>query len=687
MNYTRKTSTDHGDKTLASPWLVNMLITGVALIVITILSYGFYTGDRMNRMYAPLVDAAMEIKQGATIAHLLFEEIMSGDGHGDIQMVWKYQDQAEWYAQAMIAGGENSEGIFLPLHDAEMRRKIKEVQEKLKKLRVITQKMLEMKSRSGAGSDIDQRHDAVFWSFLKDADEVETKLQQVMVKDLSSFRYIQGLLAVLVILLFFSISIVFHRFERGRMNAFRSIREVKKNLEIEICERKLVEEALTKSETRYRGIFEESPISLWEEDFSAVKIYIDQLHASGVSDFRSYFERHPETVTTCIQLVKIIDINRETLNIFQADNKELLLENLDMIFGKKYHEAFKKELIYLAEGRYKFELQTFNKTLKGNELQIMLGLTVVAGYEDTWSKVLVSLFDVTKRMETEAELAKYRDHLEELVQKRTEELKEKTEKVEKSSKALTCLMEDVNLSREELQQVNSEYIAANKELKEFAYIVSHDLKAPLRAISQLTHWIAEDYSTVFDADAKEQMDLILNRVKRMDALIDGVLRYSRVGRVKEKEEELDLNILLKEVIDTIAAPNTVQISVATPLPVVSRDPTRMAQIFQNLIENGVKYMDKAEGRIQVGCVDKGTLWEFTVSDNGPGIDKRYQEKIFQIFQTLMPRDERESTGIGLTLVKKIISLYGGSVWVESEIGKGSTFFFTLSKNGEADEKI
>lgn len=289
--------------------------------------------------------------------------------------------------------------------------------------------------------------------------------------------------------------------------------------------------------------------------------------------------------------------------------------------------------------------------------------------------------EIIKHKQAKEELSKYQDHLEELVEDRTNELKKKTDKIEESRKALTYLVEDVNEAGEELRKVNMEYSTANKELKEFAYIVSHDLKAPLRAISQLTHWISEDYSEAFDADGKMQMDLIIKRVKRMDGLINGILRYSRVGRIRKKEERLDLNLLVNEVIDNIAPPDNVRITFENKLPVIFRNSIRMEQVFQNLIGNAIKFMDKGEGIISVGCTDKGAYWKFSVSDNGPGIDKRYHDKIFRIFQTLVPHDEHESTGIGLALVKKIIGQYGGSVSVESEAGHGATFFFTLPKKG------
>ncbi|MCD6532790.1 MAG: transporter substrate-binding domain-containing protein [Deltaproteobacteria bacterium] len=438
-------------------------------------------------------------------------------------------------------------------------------------------------------------------------------------------------------------------------------------------------EALQISEQRYRCLFDDSPISLWEEDFSAIKKQIDRLRDSGITDFRLYFKDHPEAVRKYAEMVKVVDVNKETLEMFEAESKIELLENLVLIFGKESYEVFREELITLAEGNNNFKSEAVNKTLQGREIHVSLLLSIVPGFEDSWSRVLITLSDITGQVHAEVELKKHREHLKEMVEKRTKELKEKSGKIEESRKALTYLMEDVNVSREKLQKVNNDYVTANNELKEFAYIVSHDLKAPLRAISQLTHWISEDYAEVFDDDGREQMDLILKRVKRMDGLIDGVLRYSRIGRVKEKEEELDLNLLVNEVIENLAPPDNIQITLENKLPVVLRDPTRMGQVFQNLIGNAIKFMDKDEGVINVSCVDEGELWKFTVSDNGPGIDKRYHDKIFQIFQTLKARDEHESTGIGLTLVKKIITLYGGSIRVESEVGKGSAFIFIFPK--------
>lgn len=236
------------------------------------------------------------------------------------------------------------------------------------------------------------------------------------------------------------------------------------------------------------------------------------------------------------------------------------------------------------------------------------------------------------------------------------------------------------LAEERKAQFLKELESANQELKDFAYIVSHDLKAPLRAINSLGNWISSDYADKFDEDGKEQMVLLLGRVKRMHNLIDGILQYSRVGRIREKMVNVDLNKLVAEVIDAIAPPENIEIKVENKLPSIICEKTRIEQVFQNLLNNAVKFMNKPKGEIKINCVENDSYWKFSVADNGPGIEEKYFEKIFLIFQTLSPRDEVESTGIGLTVVKKIIEQYSGKVWVESKVGHGSAFFFTLPKN-------
>ncbi|RMG73450.1 MAG: PAS domain S-box protein [Bacteroidetes bacterium] len=230
----------------------------------------------------------------------------------------------------------------------------------------------------------------------------------------------------------------------------------------------------------------------------------------------------------------------------------------------------------------------------------------------------------------------------------------------------------------------SELAQANEELKDFAYIVSHDLKAPLRAISSLAHWIEDDYAEHFDDGGKEQMRLLQGRVQRMQDLIDGILEYSRVGRVNLQPESVPLTALLAEVLEALDVPAHIEVIVPPDLPTLEMNRTSLYQIFQNLIFNAIRYMDKPAGRVELGWKpdDAQTGYgQFWVKDNGPGIDPRFHERIFRIFQTLQPRDKLEATGVGLSIVRKLVHLHQGRIWVESQTHQGSTFFLTLPLQG------
>lgn len=251
--------------------------------------------------------------------------------------------------------------------------------------------------------------------------------------------------------------------------------------------------------------------------------------------------------------------------------------------------------------------------------------------------------------QSEQELQQHRRHLEELVSQRTADLE-----------------------------------AANQELRDFAYIVSHDLKAPLRAISQLSTWISEDYGATLPAEGQQQLHLMQERVLRMHNLIDGILQYSRIGRVQEQRRNVDLNQVVADTIDILAPPPHIRVYQKGVLPVVFAEPVRMNQLFQNLISNAIKYMDKPQGDVVISAekADTPFLCRISVTDNGPGIEEKYHQKIFQIFQTLAPSTSgTDSTGIGLALVKKIVELHGGTIEVNSTVGQGTQFSFTLTTKG------
>lgn len=245
---------------------------------------------------------------------------------------------------------------------------------------------------------------------------------------------------------------------------------------------------------------------------------------------------------------------------------------------------------------------------------------------------------------------------------------------------------DTNETQQEKKGLLSQIENIKKEFNDFVYIISHDLNAPLRAIKALTDWLAADYADKLDDDGKEQLHLLSNRVDRMHNLLEGVLQYSRIGRMTEDSTQIDLNQLVPEIIESLNSPPDIHITIENQLPVIVSEPTRIQQVFQNLLSNAVKFMDKSEGFVKIACEEKAGYWEFSISDNGPGIDEKDLNRIFRLFQTLQPKDQCETAGAGLTLAKKIVELYGGKIWLKSKTGEGTTFFFSLPilKAGEKD---
>jgi PAS domain S-box-containing protein len=220
----------------------------------------------------------------------------------------------------------------------------------------------------------------------------------------------------------------------------------------------------------------------------------------------------------------------------------------------------------------------------------------------------------------------------------------------------------------------------NQELDRFVHIVSHDLKAPLRAIANLSQWIEEDMEAELSPDNQRQMRLLRERVSRMEAMINGLLDYARAGRTDAVIESVSVASLLTEVIDSLDPPQSFRIEVGSAMPTLQTKRLLLYQVFANLIGNAIKYHDRPNGIIQISSRDKGDFYEFVVADDGPGIDSVHHDKIFMIFQTVDPQNSSDSSGIGLSIVKKIVETEEGEVRVASEPGKGSTFYFTWPKH-------
>jgi PAS domain S-box-containing protein len=237
--------------------------------------------------------------------------------------------------------------------------------------------------------------------------------------------------------------------------------------------------------------------------------------------------------------------------------------------------------------------------------------------------------------------------------------------------------------KKEAEEKMAEYLhnleKTNKELDQFAYVVSHDLKAPLRAIGNLSSWIEEDLGDAYQGDIKNNFNIIKGRVERMENLINGILDYSRATRREGEESSVPVELLLKDTLELLSPPANFKIEINKEMPILYTERTKLQQVFANLIDNAFKHNDKLEGSLKIYARELPTWYEFTVEDNGPGIEKMYHDKIFVIFQVLQARDHKESTGVGLAIVKKIIDEMGASIQVESNPGEGARFIFTWPK--------
>jgi PAS domain S-box-containing protein len=217
----------------------------------------------------------------------------------------------------------------------------------------------------------------------------------------------------------------------------------------------------------------------------------------------------------------------------------------------------------------------------------------------------------------------------------------------------------------------------NEKLNEYAHMVSHDLKSPLRSIHSLITWIKEDNKNQLNETTEQYLLLIEDKVEKMDNLIKGILTYSKVDSSKEFMEKINLNEIIQNCINIIHIPHNITVKIHKELPILETDSFRMQQLFQNLISNAVNYIDKKEGLVEIDYEENSKFYLFSIKDNGQGIDNKYQNKIFDLFQTFT--EGEQSTGIGLSIVKKIVDYYNGKIWFESTLGTGTTFFINLPK--------
>jgi PAS domain S-box-containing protein len=219
----------------------------------------------------------------------------------------------------------------------------------------------------------------------------------------------------------------------------------------------------------------------------------------------------------------------------------------------------------------------------------------------------------------------------------------------------------------------------NEELENFAYILTHDLKAPLRNIVTLSNWITEENEQALSKEGREYLQLMKDKSEQLVNLVDEVLTYIRTDKSIVERKKVNCHSLVEEIIGTLVISTNIHIKIDNALPVLNVSPVSMKQVFTNLLDNAIKHNDKEKIEIHVGCKEEEKRWVFYVKDNGPGISKEFHQRIFLLFQSLKPKRDKKSTGVGLATVKKSVEKEGGEIWLDSDLGKGATFFFTIRK--------
>jgi PAS domain S-box-containing protein len=412
--------------------------------------------------------------------------------------------------------------------------------------------------------------------------------------------------------------------------------------------------------------------------------YLDRL----VDERTQTIEQYKHIVSSSHDMIAFIDqryvylaANPAYLQAFSKTSDELIGRTVGEVFGEEFFKTIIKpraERCMTGENiRYQ---EWFDFPSAGRKFMDVI-YSAYRGPDMKTRGVVVIARDITELKQTEAELSKHREYLEEIVAERTAQLETRVSESEKLNKAMLNIMEDLEESKKQTEIKSRELLESNKELDAFSYSVSHDLRAPLRHISGFAKILCDSNIDLLNDESKRYLGIIMDSTCKMGSLIDSLLDFSRMGRMKIHKNRIDITGLVRKVArekQKYLEGRTSEIKVED-LPEVYGDSQLLRQVFVNLIENALKFSSQeAQAEIVIKTVagqDNEII--IAVRDNGVGFDMKYADKLFGVFQRLHSQNDFEGTGIGLANVNRIINRHGGHVWAEGEVGKGATFYFSL----------
>ena len=415
------------------------------------------------------------------------------------------------------------------------------------------------------------------------------------------------------------------------------IRQLNDELEQRVLRRT---QELAQSEDRFRTIYETVPVSIWQQDWTDVIHSIDRLRSDGVTDFEGYFRDHPDFVVQALRSVKILDVNRWTLEMFSARDKAEMMVSMETIFATpETLPTFARKLLALTQGEAIDQAEVKLNTPRGNDIHVLLAMSFPA--QRGSGTVFLSLIDITERKRAEDRIVKLN-----------------TELVQRAAM---------------LQQTN-------KELEAFSYSVSHDLRTPLRSINGFSRILLEDNRGKLDAASIENVMTIRAASLRMGQLIDDMINLARVSRTELRRTTIDLSAMARTIAAELSSehPDQSVSLVIEPDLTANADPGLMRSVLENLLGNAWKFSGKQpSAHIEFGRTMTESGPAYFVRDDGVGFDPEFTNKLFNAFQRLHTSGEFPGTGIGLATVQRIIHRHGGLVWAEGSPAKGATFYFTL----------